>query len=118
MDKGVLTFRIIGSESNVDPTNHSVLVMGFEATNNPDIPFSIVGDPKVYNLEYDKAYSYDFTGTHGTATSLYQYCTDNDIMIKVSVIESDLAPIGSDKTGWQYYKRYATPQSVPTGEIG
>lgn len=117
MDKGVITFRIIGSESNVNPSNHSVLIMGFKATNNPDIPFSIIGEPRVYPLEYDKAYSYDFTGNHPTAPSLYQYCVDNDIMIKVSVID-DYATSNNSFTGWEYYKRYATPQSVPTGQIG
>lgn len=122
IDKGVNTFRIKSDGSNVNTVNHSVLIYGAKPTStsanySKNIPFTVIGEPKVYTLEYDKAYSLDFTGTRPTGELLSQYCIDNDIIIVIDVID-DSAPYGSEKTGWQGHIKYATPQSVPTGEIG
>lgn len=122
IDRNVLTFRIKSEGSNIDPTNHSVLVYGAKATSeswkySENIPYTVVGGPQVYSMEYDKPYSYDFTGTGLTAQELSQYCIDNNLILIVSVID-DNASLGSAKTGWQLHMAYALPTSVKTGEIG
>lgn len=122
IDRNVLTFRIKSEGSNIDPTNHSVLVYGAKATSeswkySENIPYTVVGGPQVYSMEYDKPYSYDFTGTGLTAQELSQYCIDNNLILIVSVID-DNASLGSAKTGWQLHIAYALPTSVKTGEIG
>lgn len=117
IDKRAMTFRIKSNGSNINPNNHSVLVMGIKATNDQSMPYVVVGDPKVYALEYDKTYSFDFTGNHPSAESLYKYCQDNDLIIKVSLID-DFATSENEFTGSEFYIRFATSQSVPTGQIG
>lgn len=122
IDRNVLTFRLKSEGSNIDPTDHSVLVYGAKATSeswkySANIPYTVVGGPQVYPMEYDKPYSYDFTGKGLTAQELSQYCIDNDLILIISIID-DNAPIGSEKTGWQSHNAYALPTSVKTGEIG
>lgn len=79
IDRNVKTFRIKSSGSNVNPSNHSVLVMGVKATNNPNMPYTIIGEPKIYPLEYDKAYSFNFADENLSQEALAQYCISNNI---------------------------------------
>lgn len=122
IDKGVKTFRIKSDGSNVNVSNHSVLVYGAKPTSqsanySANIPFTIVGEPMRYNLEYDKPYSLDFTNGGIVGKTFSDYCSENDLIIVIDVID-DEAPLGSDKTGWQGHIKYATPASSFTGQIG
>lgn len=113
IDKNVISFKFVSENTNINPENHVVWVTGYVFQNN--IPFAI-GEPKVYPFEFDKDYSLDFTGRHPSASSLYEYCTKNEMIIVISVIDNEAVMGGV--TGLEWKQAYATPQSVPTGEIG
>lgn len=117
IDKDVSTIRFRSSDGNINPANHYVLIYG--ARYNADLNTWIVdGSPMRYDFEYDKPFSLDFTGNNMTAAELSSYCLDKDFIINVAVIDDMVTEINPDKTGLKVYIRYATPQSIPTGQIG
>lgn len=121
IDKQVRTFRFSSAIGNIDPVNHYILVYGARKNTSSfaeSIPWIIVGEPQNYQFEYDKAYSLDFTGNNMSGEELSKYCLDNDLIIVISVIDKNASSDTSGKTGLEYRLYYATPQSVPTGQIG
>lgn len=123
LDTQVGTFRFPSSQTNVNPVDHYVLVYGATRTVADNekfqeaFPFTVLGDPIRYNLEYDKAYSLDFTGNNMTADELSRFCLENDIIINISVIDENAAS-DAIRTGFETNVYYANPASVKTGEIG
>lgn len=123
IDSNVGTFRFPSSLSNVNPIDHYVLITGAKRTMTDNetvreaFPFTVLGEPKRYNLEYDKAYSLDFTGNNMTANELSRFCLENDIIINISVIDENAAS-DAVRTGFETNVYYAASNSVKTGETG
>lgn len=114
IDKTVNSFLFQSAISNVNSDGHEVWIYGVTTINGNAVA---LGEPKVYQLEYDKDYNFDFTGNHQDAISLSQYCIDNDITIIVDVVDrTKTGADGKTSRGWNI--RYATENSVKTGEIG
>lgn len=120
IDKGVSAIRFRSSDGNINPANHYVLIYGakYNADLNTWVAYGNGGVPIRYDFEYDKPFSLDFTGNNMTADELSNYCIENDIIINVAVIDDLVTEINPAQTGLKAYICYATPQSVPTGEIG
>ena len=120
IDKGVSTLRFRSSDGNINPADHYILLYGakYNSELNTWVAYGNNGSPIRYDFEYDKPFSLDFTGKNMSAIELANYCIDNDIIINVAVIDDTVTEINPDRTGLKVYIRYATPQSVPTGEIG
>lgn len=84
LDEDEFTFKLESNENVIDPTGHEIWVGGYAFYNG--IPFAI-GEPQIYPLEYDKEFTLDYTGTHSTATSLYNYCKQNDLIITINIVD-------------------------------
>ena len=121
IDPRVGTFHFSSEIGNINPVDHYVMVDGWKKANSSissSIPWVVVGEPQNYAFEYDKTYSLDFTGNNMSGEELSKYCLDNDLIIVISVIDKNASSDTNKKTGLEYRLYYATPQSVPTGEIG
>ncbi|WP_419034212.1 transglutaminase domain-containing protein [Dysgonomonas gadei] len=119
IDKKVGTFRILSNGSNIDPTDHYILIFGatssgFSGDLGSSIPFVTLAEPIEYPLEYDKPFSLDFTGNNMSGEELAKFCNDNNAIINISVIDRN-APSDSFRTGFETNVAYATSSSVQTG---
>lgn len=116
LDHSVGTFSFEHSKNDLDPTNHQIWVVGYQFYNGVPVALGKNGEPIVYDFEYDKAYSLDFTGTGKSSTELANYCIQNDIVLQVSVVDVPaFGVISPNALSFDLY--YATENSVPTGEI-
>lgn len=114
IDKTVNSFLFQSAVSNVNSSGHEVWIYGVTKVNGVAVA---LGEPKVYQLEFDKDYNLDFTGNYPSAVDFAQYCTDNNITIIVDVVDRlSNSNDGKSSRGWNI--RYATENSVKTGEIG
>lgn len=81
-DENVIKFE--KAKNSLDPNGHEVWIAGYTFSNG--IPFAI-GEPKIYNFEYDKEYSLDYTGNY-PGTMLANYCKNQDIILQISVVDT------------------------------
>lgn len=103
LDGDDFTFRIDSTKNAIDPNGHEVWVVGYTFYNG--IPFAI-GEPKVYSFEYDKNYTLDYTGSHPSAEMLSSYCKQNNLILEISVVDSDSFGVvsGNAKSLYAVYK--------------
>lgn len=103
LDDTDFTFRIDSTKNTIDPNGHEVWVVGY--TFSEGIPFAI-GDHKVYSFEYDKDYILDYIGSHSSAEMLSSYCKQNDLILEISVVDSDNFGVvsGNAKSLYAVYK--------------
>ncbi|MCD8000862.1 MAG: hypothetical protein LUH21_26970 [Clostridiales bacterium] len=119
IDKKVGTFRILSNGSNIDPTDHYILIFGatssgFSGDLGSSIPFVTLAEPIEYPLEYDKPFSLDFTGNNMSGEELAKFCNDNNAIINIAIVDRN-APSDSFRTGFETNVAYATSSSVQTG---
>lgn len=84
LEKGDFTFKFESSKNMINPEGHEIWVAGYTFYNGQ--PFAI-GEPKIYTFEYDKEYSFDYTGKYPTPDAFYDYCKQNDIIIEFSIVD-------------------------------
>ncbi|VIG42491.1 Uncharacterised protein [Clostridioides difficile] len=80
--------EFISKNSNLDPSKHTISVIGFI-----NIPYGMValapdGEPVSYPFEYDNPFSLDFTAKNLSTTELLKKCKENNVIIKVEVGET------------------------------
>ena len=71
----------------------------------------------VYPLEYDRDYNMDFTGEGLSAYELSQFCNNHDVNIWIEIVDKE-TEIPMVYCSQRVVLRYASPASIPTGEIG
>lgn len=86
LDKDEFTFSISSKLNNINPIGHEIWVVGYTFYNG--IPFAI-GEPKTYAFEYDKVYSLDYTGKYPDPNSFYNYCKNENLMIGITVVDTE-----------------------------
>lgn len=116
LDHSVGEFSFESSKNDLDPTNHQIWVVGYQFYNGIPVALGKNGEPIVYDFEYDKTFSLDFTGTGKTPTELANYCIQNNIILQVSVVDVPAFGVKSPNA-LSFDLCYATESSVPTGEI-
>lgn len=85
IEKNDFTFKFESAKNTINPDGHEIWVIGYTFYNGQ--PFAI-GEPKIYPFEYDKEYTFDYTGKYPTSETFYNYCKQNDIMIEFSIVDS------------------------------
>lgn len=88
IDSSINTITFTGSNSNLDPSKHTVSVIGFKKTQYGMIALAPEGKPVSYPFEYDKPFSLDFSGKNRSVAELSKYCKKNNIIIKVEIGET------------------------------
>ncbi|EQF26095.1 transglutaminase-like superfamily protein [Clostridioides difficile CD160] len=87
IDSSINTIKFTGSNSNLDPSKHTVSVIGFMKTPYGMFALAPNSKPVEYPFEYDKPFSLDFSGKNRSAAELSKYCKKNNIIIKVEIGE-------------------------------
>lgn len=85
LENGEFTFKIESAKNVINPIGHEIWIVGY--TFSEGIPFAI-GEPQIYSFEYDKEFTLDYTGTHLTADTFYNYCKQNDLTIAIMVVDT------------------------------
>ena len=85
INSSVNTVTFMGSESNLDPSELTIAVIGF--MNTPYGMFALAPEskPVEYPFEYDKPFSLDFSGKNRSGAELAKYCKKNDVTIKIEI---------------------------------
>ena len=86
LNKGEFSFKFPSEKNTITPSGHEIWVVGYVFYNG--IPFAI-GEPKRYPLEYDKEFTFDYTGKYPTADLFYDYCKREDLLIEVSIVDNE-----------------------------
>ena len=86
LDSDENTFSVSSRLNTINPAGHKIWVNGYIFENG--IPFAI-GEPKIYDFEYDKMYTLDYTGKYPTAESFYNYCKRENLMIAITIVDAD-----------------------------
>lgn len=102
INSSVNTVTFIGSESNLNPSELTVAVIGFMNTPNGMFALAPGGKPVEYPFAYDKPFSLDFSGKNRSGAELAKYCKKNDVTIKIEITD-EKANIG---LGQIMYIRY------------
>ena len=114
LDDSVGTFRLPSSKCNINPAGHEIWLRGIIY---PDGQIMSLKETVVYPLEYDRDYNMDFTGEGLSAYELSQFCNDHDVNIWIEIVDKETEiPMGY--CSQRVVLRYASPASIPTGEIG
>lgn len=110
IEPGVDSFLFPSGSSNLNPDAHEVWLYGVTMVNGEGV---ILEGINMMPFEYDKVYSFDFTGKYDTAGKLAQHCIDNDVTITVHLVDRTKYSIltGYPASAWRY--RYATSSSIP-----
>ncbi len=87
INSSVNTVTFMGSESNLDPSELTIAVIGF--MNTPYGMFALAPEskPVEYPFEYDKPFSLDFSGKNRSGAELAKYCKKNDVTIKIEITD-------------------------------
>ncbi|HDF3936593.1 TPA: transglutaminase domain-containing protein [Clostridioides difficile] len=87
INSSVNTVTFMGSESNLDPSELTIAVIGF--MNTPYGMFALAPEskPVEYPFEYDKPFSLDFSGKNRSGAELAKYCKKNDVIIKIEITD-------------------------------
>ncbi len=110
MDRATSTFSFPSNHNTIDPTGHEVWV--YAATAENGIPF-VIGEPIIYNFEYDKKYSIDFTGKGMSPTELADYCDRNNLMIDINIVDKEADFMNnSGHNSLEFLCAYANANSV------
>ncbi|AKP43942.1 TPA: transglutaminase domain-containing protein [Clostridioides difficile] len=102
VNSSVNTITFTGSESNLDPSNLTIAVIGFMNTPYGMFALAPEGKPVEYPFKYDKPFSLDFSGKNRSGAELAKYCKKNDVTIKIEITD-EKANIG---LGQIMYVRY------------
>ena len=100
LNKGEFTFKFESAKNDLDPSGHEIWVVGYSFYNG--IPFAI-GEPQIYQFEYDKDFTLNYTNNNFDANSFYNYCKQNNLIIQISVVDT-MAELGTNNSGSIYYK--------------
>lgn len=84
MDKRASTFSFPSNVNVLDPSNHEVWI--YAATVKNGVPF-VIGEPTIYQFEYDKKYSLDFSGANRDGQTLSEYCENNNLIICINIVD-------------------------------
>lgn len=121
INENVSQFKIRSVSTNINPVDHYILVYGARKNTIPNkqftdaYPLEVLGEPVRYDLEYDKDFSLDFTGHNMDANELANFCTENNIIIVISVIDANAKSSDTDNTGLQTCVAYANSSSIQIG---
>ncbi|MEK5535224.1 transglutaminase-like domain-containing protein [Clostridioides difficile] len=87
INSSVNTVTFMSSESNLDPSELTIAVIGF--MNTPYGMFALAPEskPVEYPFEYDKPFSLDFSGKNRSGAELAKYCKKNDVTIKIEITD-------------------------------
>ncbi|CCK99519.1 TPA: transglutaminase domain-containing protein [Clostridioides difficile] len=87
INSSVNTVTFMCSESNLDPSELTIAVIGF--MNTPYGMFALAPEskPVEYPFEYDKPFSLDFSGKNRSGAELAKYCKKNDVTIKIEITD-------------------------------
>ncbi|HGM1122132.1 TPA: transglutaminase domain-containing protein [Clostridioides difficile] len=102
IDSSINTIKFTSSNSNLDPSKHTISVIGFMKTPYGMVALAPDSKPVSYPFEYDKPFSLDFTGKNRSAAELSKYCKKNNIIIKVEIGET----ASNSGRGMVAYARY------------
>lgn len=110
MDREVDCFMFPSGESNLSLDAHEVWLYGVTAIDGKGV---VLGEIHMMPFEYDRIYSFDFTGNNDSAEGLSRYCIDNDVTITIDLVDKTGYSIltGYPASVWRY--RYATASSIP-----
>ncbi len=87
-DSSINTIKFTSKNSTLDPSKHTISVIGFMNTPYGMVALAPDGEPVSYPFEYDKPFSLDFTGKNLSAAELSKKCKENNVIIKVEVGET------------------------------
>lgn len=102
LNQDEFSFKFEQTLNKLDPNGHEIWIVGYTFSNG--IPFAI-GEPQIYPFEYNKEYTLDYTGTHLTSESFYNYCKQNDLIIAISVVDSYAAGV-KEYNALTWYLKY------------
>ena len=88
INSSINTIKFTSKNSNLDPSKHTVSVIGFMNTPYGMVALAPDGVPVEYPFEYDKPFSLDFTGKNLSAAELSKKCKENNVIIKVEIGET------------------------------
>ncbi|HFZ6227254.1 TPA: transglutaminase domain-containing protein [Clostridioides difficile] len=87
INSSINTIKFTSKNSNLDPSKHTVTVIGFMNTPYGMVALAPDGVPDEYPFEYDKPFSLDFTGKNLSAAELSKKCKENNVIIKIEIGE-------------------------------
>ena len=102
INSSINTIKFTSKNSNLDPSKHTVTVIGFMNTPYGMVALAPDGVPDEYPFEYDKPFSLDFTGKNLSAAELSKKCKENNVIIKVEIGET----ASNSGRGMVAYARY------------
>lgn len=114
LDHSISTLHFLSSKSNINPEGHEIWIRGIVYPNGQIMSLK---ETVVYPFEFDREYNLDFTGNDLSADELSRFCNDHDVTIWLEVVDKETV-IPQGYVGRLIAFRYASPTSIPTGEVG
>lgn len=74
INSSINTIKFTSKNSNLDPSKHTISVIGFMNTPYGMVALAPDGEPVSYPFEYDKPFSLDFSGKNLSAAELSKKC--------------------------------------------
>lgn len=74
INSSINTIKFTSKNSNLDPSKHTISVIGFMNTPYGMVALAPDGEPVSYPFEYDKPFSLDFSGKNLSAVELSKKC--------------------------------------------